>query len=303
MSNSIREQIDALLIEGSQKLVDKKITPDTVFSAELARLLIANATQGEYHEAARQIAQVLKDSLNQEEDNYASCCAQLMLNTMRVFYGELFPKHYSRSLITIIERESARILNTLGLNTHSYTLDDDVFVKDIMCFTGRLVPCGMYVVDVHSGFPRSYLLKPNIWSLPSNLFFFAKAGGFRRYAQVHVHKPTIDEFSLEGRNECFKRIAEIIDLDPELLGVIGSAWYYDPKIQEVSPHLAYLSSDPLKQGGHLICLGETQAARQNALSKSKKRRALYEQGAYIPRQFMLILNQGDLRQWVTKMSA
>lgn len=302
MKTNILERILALSSSNARDLVGVGSSSNGKgYAVSLARDLIDDSREGEYHHSAKRVARALKASIKDGEENYGPWCRQLMLETMQIFHAELFPPNYSKSLVTIYERESERILDTLLVNDPSYTLDDDIFVKDIMCFTGRLVPCGMYIIDVFSGFPRSYLTKPNLFSLLPNLVFFAKTGGFRRYAQVHVHKPTINQFSQSGRNDCFRRIAEILELEPALLGLIGSAWYYDPALQEISPHLSYLGRDPLNHGGRLIDLGETSAARQNALSKSSKRRELYDQGAYSPRQFMLVLSKKDLLEWVSQM--
>jgi len=181
MKNSILERITAMFAASAEDLSDMAhVHDDAKNIVSLARGLIENAKHGEYQDPVKQIARNVKASFEDSEEGYPTFCRQLMLATMRIYYDELLPESYSDSLVAIIERESERILDTLEARSLSYTLGEDVYIKDLMCFTGRLVPCGMYVVDVYSGFPRSYLLKPSILSLPSNVWFFVKTGGVRR---------------------------------------------------------------------------------------------------------------------------
>ena len=266
-----------------------------------AERLISAAQANEYHTIPRQLAHELKVELGDQPENCAQWGWCFMLTTMELYFDKLIPSNYPRSVMEIIEREANRVLDTLAERDNTYVLNADVYIKDLMCFTGRLVPCGMYVIDLYAGFPRSYLLKPNLRSFIPNAWFLFKAGGFRRYAQVHVHQPTLKEFSEAGRDACFNRIGEIMKIDEGLLGIMGSAWYYDPKVSVISPHLSYLSKTPVSNGARLFKLGETTAARENAMSRSKARRILVEAGEYRPHQYAMLWPRDALFGWLGRV--
>ena len=265
---------------------------------EHVKQLMARASLDEYHTVPRELSKQL-ESASKEKPNLPLLWSRaFMLATMREHANTISAFNYPDSVRDLIERESGRILSTLEQANPDYVLGNDVYIKDLMCFTGRLVPCGMYVVDLYGGFPRSYLLKPNLLNALPNLWFVARAGGFRRYAQVHVHHPTIHEFSEAGRDRCFTCISDIMRRDSGLLGLMGSAWYYDPIVRAISPNLAYLSEGPANNGARFFNLGETQAARDNALARSNKRREHYAQGIYKPRQFVMLWPRVAFFEWI-----
>lgn len=251
-----------------------------------------------YHFLARKFVSEIDSTLEPSGTDFQAFSHCLLLKTAwKYFESEKYvpmPSSISQRLVT----ELNRVLDAIERQQANYNLSSDIFVKDLMCFTGRLVPCGMYVVDLFGGFPRSDLLKSPPRTLPSNLWFFMRAGGFRRYAQVHVHEPTLGEFSEHGRDQCFRMLAELLAKDENLLGVMGSSWYYDPAVAEISPHLAYLSRDPAKNGARLFPLGATESAMADPFVRSTRRRTAFESGHYIPTQYAMIWPKKPLFRWL-----
>jgi len=167
-------------------------------------------------------------------------------------------------------------------------LEADVFLKELGLATLRLYAGASSVIDPHSGVGRSLLWKAGLQRLPGRLLFFARAGGFHPYFEVHVHKLYLDEFNEEGRNECYRCCADLYALHPEVLGMIGGSWFYDPVVETISPHLAYLRKVPESGGARVLFVSHDEQAWKNATATSEKRRALHAAGRYRPASWTLV---------------
>lgn len=180
--------------------------------------------------------------------------------------------------------------------------DADVFLKELGLATLRLYAGASSVIDPHSGVGRSLLWKGGPWRLPGRLLLFARAGGFRPYFEVHVHKLYLDEFNEEGRNECYRCCADLYRLHPEVLGMIGGSWFYDPAVAGISPHLAYLRTVPESGGARVLFVSHDEQAWKNATATSEKRRALHAAGQYRPASWTLVWPRRDQLAWARRFN-
>ena len=181
------------------------------------------------------------------------------------------------------------------------TLEADVFLKELGLASLRLYAGASSVIDPHSGVGRSLLWKGGPWRLPGRLLLFARAGGFRPYFEVHVHKLYLDEFNEEGRNECYRCCAELYALHPDVLGMIGGSWFYDPAVASISPHLAYLRTVPEAGGARVLFVSHDDQAVGNATATSETRRALHAAGRYRPASWTLVWPKRDQLAWSRRM--
>lgn len=179
-------------------------------------------------------------------------------------------------------------------------IDHDLFHKEFGIATLRLYVAGAQVLDFRCGIPRSTLLKGGLQNLPKNAAKIFRLGGFRNYFQLHTHKFMLDAFNEEGWNECYLCCAELYELHPNVLGVFGSSWFYDPALNEISPRLSYLRETPLRGGAALFFVEEGGSANNNSLATSPTRRKLYEDGKYLPRNFMLAWGKTSQLAWARK---
>lgn len=181
-------------------------------------------------------------------------------------------------------------------------IDNDIFHKEFGIATLRLYVAGAQLVDFRCGIPRSIVLKGGMRSLPENVAKILRLGGFRKYFQVHTHKFMLDAFNEEGWNECYLCCAELYGLHPEVLGMYGSSWFYDPAIDEISPRLSYLRAIPLTGGAELFFVEEGGSASDNSLATSATRRKLYEEGKYSPKSYMLAWGKSSQIAWARNHS-
>lgn len=167
-------------------------------------------------------------------------------------------------------------------------LDGDVFLKEFGLATLRLYAGASSVIDPRSGIGRSLLFKGGLAQLPWRALLIARAGGFKPYFEIHVHKLYQDEFNEEGRNECYRCCADLYALHPEVLGMVAGSWFYDPVVAIVSPHLAYLRTVPESGGARALFVSHDEQAMKNATATSEKRRALHAAGQYRPASWTLV---------------
>lgn len=166
-------------------------------------------------------------------------------------------------------------------------VDHDLFHKEFGIATLRLYVTGAQLADPRCGIPRSVLLRSGISSVAKNLAAIIRLGGFRKYFQIHTHTFMLDAFNEEGWNECYLSCAELYKLHPEVLGMYGSSWFYDPVLDQISPRLSYLRATPMAAGAELFFIEEGGAAINNSISTSPTRRQLYEARKYFPKSYMM----------------
>jgi len=177
-----------------------------------------------------------------------------------------------------------------------FSLDHDPFVKDLALCLGQLFPGGARLVDLRSGLPRRLLL----WQrgqAPRALRFFVAAGGFAPWLQTHVDPRDLSQFSEAGLVRTYLRVAAILEANPNVLGVFGGSWFYDPCLETLSPHLAYLQRLPRAHGAGLFLAPTTPGTVRSALLKSKRRREAHEQGSYRPQSYFMVWPRGPLLAW------
>lgn len=171
----------------------------------------------------------------------------------------------------------------------------DVFIKDLGIVRMTLIPCASHLIFRTSGIPRSLLLQQRPWNAIRGFSFVSlRSHGFAPFMENHVHTEMLQHFSAEGRETCYRLVAELLQLWPENRGLMGLSWYYDPFVAKISPHLAYLTTVPSQLGALFLPAGTGADVVRGATSTSAKRRALYESGQYTPKRYLMAWARQDL---------
>ena len=183
------------------------------------------------------------------------------------------------------------------------SLDQDLFHKEFGLATLRLYGAGSRLVDFRCGVPRSVMLKQG-WkrTLPA-LWYMARCGGFRPFFQVHTHTFNLDQFNEAGSEELYLCCAELYALHPQVLGMYGSSWFYDPAMARVSPRLCYMIDTPLAGGGTVLFVQHGGEALSNALSKSETRRRMYAESSYMPSIYIVLWEKQAQMAWARQRLA
>ncbi len=198
-------------------------------------------------------------------------------------------------------------VTTVGYIARSIMNDDDAeygalrssyFDRDLRTATGFSVPVGSQIVDMRVWAPATLYrykgLKENLRILS---FVKFRLGGLGPLVRIHVDPRNLSEFNEAGRNQCYAHIAQLMMAMPEIRGMIGTSWFYDPQLQAISPRLAYLAGVPLQNGALLRIDGAGEIHTQRATARSPTRRRLVEEGKYKPVCSTLIWPRKKMIKW------
>ena len=168
------------------------------------------------------------------------------------------------------------------------SLASDAYMKELGLARLRLYAGASNLIDPQAGVARSVLWKGGPLQLLRRALLFARTGGFRPFFEIHAHKLYMEEFSAEGRRECYRCCADLYALHPDMLGMYAGSWFYDPAVAVLSPHLAYLREDPVAGGSACLFVAHDEQALSYSTAKSEKRRAAWAAGKYRPASYALV---------------
>lgn len=185
-------------------------------------------------------------------------------------------------------RQFARIAAHDDAFAAECSLASDAYMKELGLARLRLYAGASNLIDPQAGVARSVLWKGGAMQILRRALLFARIGGFKPYFEIHAHKFYMEEFSAEGRRECYRCCADLYALHPEMLGMYAGSWFYDPAVAALSPHLAYLREDPVAGGCACLFVAHDEQAASYSTAKSEKRRAAWAAGSYRPATYALV---------------
>lgn len=175
---------------------------------------------------------------------------------------------------------------------------NDLFAKDLAICRGKLLPCGAELVDVLSGVPRSLAFKGGVAQLFEFTWYFSmRLGGFHPFYEMHLDPRSLTQFTPRGWDHSYRCIADLLELNPGVRGVFGSSWWFDPEVERVTPNIGFLRQRPLNAGARIFRVGTDDGAIRNATKFSRIRKDLYEQGRYLPCNYLMVWAREDLLRW------
>ena len=203
------------------------------------------------------------------------------------------------SIMELYEMEFKRIVKELGSNPCGfYLFPNQSFCKDLALCRLLFVPIGSQAVEAASGISRGLLLKGGLKQFFKGLkFFLLHTKGFKPFFQIHLDSRKGEDFNASERTHCYFRIAELLRMNPQVKGLFGGSWFYDPKIERISPRLAYLRRYPEAFGATTFYNGSNEQDLTHALTKSPTRRQYYEKGQYLPANYILVWPRQNIINW------
>lgn len=173
---------------------------------------------------------------------------------------------------------------------------DDRYYKDLGLASGALFPAGERVVEPFSVLQRSLLyqggLKQGLNFLQAGLL----AGGYRPVFRLHVHLSEQDRFSAGSWRQTCVRLAEMLRVNPKVKGIAGASWFYDPRVLQVSPHLAFVGQ-LLEEGDAFRFFSHDEGGNSGAFARSSSRRQAFEAGDYSPRNYAIFWPRSRVLNW------
>ncbi len=152
-----------------------------------------------------------------------------------------------------------------------------------------------------AGIPRSYLLRVKRRSLASMIStIWLRGGGRFNWWESHTafrrESPILTE---EEERESFRLMGLSMRQQPDVRGYTGSSWLISPNLAEASPHLAWLGEwcrECVRFGSIWVDIGEP-PPDMGFLVGDRRRRKLYETGAWKPRLGLLVWPREGLLRW------
>ncbi len=223
----------------------------------------------------------------------------VLLTLILQFDGRAGAGNYPPEIVTSFTAYLRKIVSQMEHNPKDFYLHgNDRFAKDLAVCRHKLIPCGAEFIDVRSGVPRSIAARNGVsegvrfvWHM------LGRVGGFKVLYQMHMDLRLIREFSDTGWQRCYVRIARLLEHHPEVLGVYGTSWWFDPELHHVSPRLDFLRDTPQSGGASLFKVGIGDSTVANALANSSERKAAFERGIYRPMDWIMVWARKDLIAW------
>ncbi|MCS6622711.1 hypothetical protein N0B44_07300 [Roseibacterium beibuensis] len=132
---------------------------------------------------------------------------------------------------------------------------------------------------------------------------YAAAQAWKPWLEVHTESRELSDFNEAGWDRAWATAAEILKRRPDMAGMLGSSWFYDPPLEQISPRLAYLRVNPLKYGAFMIHQGPGDIHTQRAATSSPTRAALIETGEYTARSWIVAWPRAALIKWADARKA
>lgn len=221
--------------------------------------------------------------------------AQFALNLPAIVEKLFLPKSILMLYPDVFERVAIYLKND---TEKAYDPTDDFYCKDICFVLGHSIPCGAQVVDINSNvWIRSVIISTlRMKKLgPAYRFFLAK--GYWSWFRIHTDSRFLGDFNEKGWDRCYLRIVEMLKRNRNIRGMVGTSWFYDPQLLEISPNLAYLQKRPLLGGAFLLRHGMSRFDIENATKVSKTRLRLYIEGKYRPIAYSLLWPRKNMIAW------
>lgn len=178
------------------------------------------------------------------------------------------------------------------------------FDRDMRMVSGLTVPAGAQIVDLRCKLPTSlYRYRGIRENLRCLSFVTLHLGGLGPLLRIHTDTRNLLDFNQSGWDDCYVRIGELMKLMPEVKGMVGTSWFYDPQLAYVSPRLAYLRSVPLLGGAFLHIDGPGEIHTQRAITRSPTRKQMYLDGKYLPVCATLVWARKDMIRWASEKRA
>lgn len=212
---------------------------------------------------------------------------------------ELLKEYEPENGIHQIQKNFGRMIAALTSEDDPYS-DFDFFIKDMSYTYGEIIPCGTQGIALKATASAKSMASPaalkaygyNPFKLAGPLLKLGKS-----WARTHTDSRILNNFHEQGWDDAYFRIAKLIEPRREIFGIVATAWFFDPKILEISPKLGYLQLRTTERGAFLFNHGPGEQHTAWATERSTTRRKLYEEGKYQPLCYSMTWPRDALIAW------
>jgi len=225
----------------------------------------------------------------------------LLLNSASLFFREIERIPVADSVKDLYRDEFLFLAKPPARDIGMFEVQQYRFAEMCKIVSGRRFPAGQLHWEV-SGMSRRPLLRLPVSEIAKVFGFVCrKTGGFRPCFASHLNGRRKNRVSLleSLQNAAYLRIAKSMELQPKVRAYIATSWLYSAATEKASPHLGWLRSIFLENGGLIVDLGPD-TVDCGALAGSEQRQLLWEKGQFQPRRAMVIWPRNEMLQWAEK---
>jgi hypothetical protein len=176
--------------------------------------------------------------------------------------------------------------------------DSDAFEELAQIVTFRRFHAGQ--LSFHIGeMPRAWLLRTHPMELLGLIReFISGIGGLGPVVLPHINYWRQNPmFIFKGEQErALWRITKSIENDWRIKGLIASSWLYSLETCEHFPHLSWVREFFIEQNAYVVDHGPARA-EAGFLVGSEKRRRIYAEGEFRPREALVLWRRADMLAW------
>ena len=217
--------------------------------------------------------------------------------------GPSAPMHLTPEALALLDAYLARVVADVAKPRKGFFRHgNDQFAKDFAVCRGRLLPCGVEVLDPLGGIPRRLVFKgrqgaDHLRQAVTMARMAWRLGGTKAVWGLHFDRRQIQNFTAKGYADLYLRVADLLEANPEIRGISSGSWWHDPRVLEISPELSFIGTIPENGGAFLIRVGEDDRTTSDALRFAPQRTALHRLGKYRPCFYMLAWARQDVIAW------
>ncbi|MBN2475127.1 MAG: hypothetical protein JXB62_11000 [Pirellulales bacterium] len=169
----------------------------------------------------------------------------------------------------------------------------------MVCFSR--IPAGVEHFEL-SGIPRKLSVSGGVSQGVRFLRMLRRTGGRRPLYEMHVAHHISDmaffrAYNPEARAATYRNVAQCLEMNPQIRGLMAGSWWFDPQARRVSPRLPDFGELMLDHGAFLFRYERDSSALKNALANSPARQRLYDKGQYAPTTYIVIWPRDALIAW------
>ena len=123
------------------------------------------------------------------------------------------------------------------------------------------------------------------------------------WIQTHFRSVQTRGFGPETFHAFVPRLVAFVRANPECQGWFGVTWLLDPRVSEISPHMAWYPQLIQSVGAIVTPAGTDERTVSDATATSATRRRLFEQGDYQPRDYRIVMPRETGLAWADAMAA
>lgn len=221
----------------------------------------------------------------------------VLLRAMRVSLRHLETYPVSGSVKRLYGDEVRFVASPAPSTLSCFDLTRNVFVGLAKTATLRRFPAGQMTWEV-SGIPRSWLPKVPVHSMPRLVQYLLKLGGLSPAFVPHLSATRRDRTALLERetNRSWYRMAQSMQLQPQIRGLVASSWLHSPDTMRATPHMTGFSRAPLENGA-LVIRHHRASLDCGVFYRSPERKKLYEEGQFTPTHGLVIWPRKEMLAW------